>query len=69
MKIAEMNNCIEKMRELYKFDDTKTHVRIERSFERSVDDRVQVFTEDDNGTEITMSRRIDELVEVGGMNE
>lgn len=29
MKISEMNNCIEKMRECYKFDDDKTEIRIE----------------------------------------
>lgn len=28
MKISEMNNCIEKMREVYKFDDDKTEIRI-----------------------------------------
>lgn len=28
MKIAEMNNCIEKMREIYKFDDEKTEIDI-----------------------------------------
>ena len=28
MKITEMNNCIEEMRECYKFDDDKTEIRI-----------------------------------------
>ena len=28
MKITEMNNCIEKMRECYKFDDDKTEILI-----------------------------------------
>ena len=27
MKITEMNNCIEKMRECYKFDDNKTEIK------------------------------------------
>lgn len=69
MKIAEMNNCIEKMRELYNFDDTKTYIRLVRGFEQCVDNRVEISTKDDNGTEIQMSRRVDELVEVGGMND
>lgn len=28
MKISEMNNCIEKMRECYKFKDDETEIRI-----------------------------------------
>lgn len=28
MKITEMNNCIEKMRECYKFDNDKTEIRL-----------------------------------------
>lgn len=62
MKIAEMNNCIEKMREIYKFDDEKTEIRIGR-IEVVRDDTVNVYTKDENGTEISLSRRIDELVE------
>ena len=60
-----MNNCIEKMRELYNFDDTKTYIRVVRGTERCVENTVEIFTIDNNGTEITMSRRIDEIVEVG----
>ena len=28
MKISEMNSCIEKMRECYKFDDDKTEIML-----------------------------------------
>ena len=30
MKITEMNNCIDKMRECYSFDDDKTEIRLWR---------------------------------------
>lgn len=69
MKIAEMNNCIEKMREIYNFDDTKTYIKLDRGMNICADQYVQVSTTDANGTEIEMSRRIDELVEVGEPND
>lgn len=60
MKISEMNNCIEKMRECYKFDDDKTEIRIGDIMNRS-DGYVTVGTRDENGTQIEMTRRADEL--------
>lgn len=62
MKIAEMKNCIEKMREIYKFDDVKTEIDI-GSVKSMNDGYVSVYTEDENGTSIKLIRRIDELVE------
>lgn len=60
MKITEMNNCIEKMRECYKFDDDKTEIYIGDI--RSGSNRyVTVCTKDDNGTQIEMTRYADEL--------
>lgn len=60
MKIAEMNNCIEKMRKCYKFDDDKTEIRL--NIVSSGSDRyVSVCTTDENGTQIEMSRYADEL--------
>lgn len=63
MKISEMNNCIEKMRECYKFDDDKTEICIGDI--RSGSNRyVTVCAKDDNGTQIEMTRYADELVNV-----
>lgn len=60
MKISEMNNCIEKMRECYKFDDDKTEIFIGDI--RSGSSRyVTVCAKDDNGTQIEMTRYADEL--------
>ena len=60
MKISEMNNCIEKMRECYKFDDDKTKICIGDI--RSGSSRyVTVYAKDDNGTQIEMTRYADEL--------
>lgn len=60
MKITEMNNCIEEMRKCYKFDDNKTEIRIGNMM--NVSDRyVTVGTRDENGTQIEMTRRADEL--------
>ena len=53
MKITEMNNCIEEMRKCYKFEDDKTEIRLGRC--------VTVGTRDENGTQIEMTRRADEL--------
>lgn len=62
MKITEMNNCIEKMRECYKFDNDKTEIRLGDWMSR--DGRyVSVRAEDENGTQIEMTRYADELDE------
>ena len=60
MKITEMNNCIEKMRECYKFDDNKTEIRIGDMMSGS-SRYVAVGTRDENGTQIEMTRRANEL--------
>ncbi len=62
MKISEMNNCIEKMRECYKFDDDKTEIRIGDLIGKSPR-CVNVYTKDENGTQIEMTKYADELVE------
>ena len=62
MKITEMNNCIEKMRECYKFDDDKTEILIGDMM--SVSNRyVTVCAMDENGTQIEMKIYADELVD------
>ncbi len=63
MKIAEMKNCIEKMREIYKFDDKKTEIDLGSLGESYRKDFVEVATVDENGTKIIMTRRVDEIVE------
>lgn len=60
MKISEMNNCIEKMRECYKFDDNKTKIRLGDMINGS-NRYVTVSVRDENGTQIEMSRYADEL--------
>lgn len=60
MKISEMNNCIEKMRECYKFDDDKTEIRTGDMMSGS-SRYVAVGTRDENGTRIEMTRYADEL--------
>ena len=63
MKISEMNNCIEKMRECYRFKDDETEIRIGDI--KSISSRyVTACTKDDNGTQIEMTRYADELVNV-----
>lgn len=61
MKITEMNNCIEKMRECYKFDDDKTEIILGNIPSGGYDRYVTVGTRDENGTQIEMTRRADEL--------
>ena len=57
-----MKNCIEKMRECYKFDDDKTEILIGDMM--SVSKRyVTVCARDENGTQIEMKRYADELVD------
>lgn len=63
MKIIEMKNCIEKMRECYKFDDDKTEIRLGDLMSGGNGRCVSVATKDENGTQIEMSRYADELVE------
>nr|DAQ34622.1 MAG TPA: hypothetical protein [Caudoviricetes sp.] len=60
MKITEMNNCIEKMRDCYKFDDNKTEIRLGDMIS-GFDKYVTVCTRDENGTQIEMTRHADEL--------
>lgn len=65
MKIAEMKNCIEKMREIYKFDDEKTEIELEMDMDYMDRTRfVKIRTIDENGTQVVLARRADELVEI-----
>lgn len=60
MKITEMNNCIEKMRECYPFEDEKTEIWIDNR--NKIDNAVVCLRANDgNGTEIKMTRPIDSL--------
>nr|DAE77773.1 MAG TPA: hypothetical protein [Bacteriophage sp.] len=61
MKISEMNNCIEEMRKCYKFDDNKTEIRLGNIPSGDYDRYVTVGTRDENGTQIEMTKRADEL--------
>ena len=63
MKVTEMNNTIEKMRECYKCDDDKTEIRLGDMRDIGNGRCVSVATRDENGTKIEMSRYADELVE------
>ena len=56
-----MNNCIEKMRDCYKFDDNKTEIRLDNIPSGDYDRYVTVGTRDENGTQIEMTKRADEL--------
>lgn len=59
MKISEMNNCIEKMRECYRFKDNETEIRLANSV--SLDDTcVYISTRDENGTKIEMTKAVGE---------
>lgn len=60
MKISEMNNCIEKMRKCYNFDDDKTEIILGDMINGS-NRYVTVSVRDENGTQIEMSRYADEL--------
>lgn len=60
MKITEMNNCIEKMRKCYNFDDDKTEIILGDMINGS-NRYVTVSVRDENGTQIEMSRYADEL--------
>lgn len=56
-----MNNCIEEMRKCYKFDDNKTEIRLGNIPSGDYDRYVTVGTMDENGTQIEMTKRADEL--------
>ena len=60
MKITEMNNCIEEMRKCYKFEDNKTEITLGDATSSSAR-CVNVYTMDENGTQIEMTRYADEL--------
>lgn len=62
MKITEMNNCIEEMRKCYKFKDDKTEITLGDSTSSSTI-CVNVYTNDENGTRIEMTRIADKLEE------
>lgn len=57
-----MNNCIEEMRKCYKFDDDKTEITLGDSMSSSTR-CVNVYTKDENGTRIEMTRIADKLEE------
>ena len=61
MKITEMNNCIEEMRKCYKFNDDKTEIHLESPISKG--NYVFICTKDENGTQIEMTRHIDEIRE------
>ena len=65
MKITEMKNCIETMRECYDFDDTKTEINLAYDIVANAFSRTVVLkTIDKNGTEIEMSRRADRMIDL-----
>lgn len=55
-----MNNCIEEMRKCYNFKDDETEIRLTDMISHD-DKHVCVSTKDENGTQIEMTRRADEL--------
>ena len=63
MKISEVNNCIEKMRKCYKFEDDKTEIRLGDLRDMGNGRYVSVATRDENGTQIEMTRIADRLEE------
>ena len=63
MKISEINNCIEKMRKCYKFEDDKTEIRLGDLRDVGNVRYVSVATRDENGTQIEMTRIADRLEE------
>ena len=58
-----MNNCIEKMRKCYKFEDDKTGIRLGSMQSGGFDRCITVCVRDENGTQIEMTRYAGELVE------
>lgn len=63
MKMSEINNCIEKMRKCYKFEDDKTEIRLGDLRDVGNVRYVSVATRDENGTQIEMTRTADRLEE------
>lgn len=51
------------MRECYSFDDDKTEIWLGEDVRSSCNRYISVYTKDENGTQIEMTRRADELVE------
>ena len=51
------------MRECYSFDDDKTEIWLGEDVRSSCNRYISVCTKDENGTQIEMTRRADELVE------
>lgn len=60
MKITEMNNCIEEMRKCYKFEDDKTEITLGDATISSAR-CVNVYTKDENGTRIEMTKYVNKL--------
>lgn len=58
-----MNNCIERMRDCYRFKDDETEIHI-GDIKNCSSRYVTVYTKDGNGTRIEMTRYADELVNV-----
>ena len=63
MKISEVNNCIEKMRKCYKFEDDKTEIRLGDLRDMGNVIYVSIATRDENGTQIEMTRIANRLEE------
>ena len=61
VKITEMLNCIEQMRECYKFDNDKTEIRLGDWNDCGEGRIIQVVTEDENGTVVMLKKYVDEL--------
>lgn len=57
-----MNNCIEEMRKCYNFDNDKTEITLGDATSSSARS-VNVYTKDENGTQIEMTRMADKLEE------
>ena len=63
MTIHEMNVCIEKMRKCYKFNDNNTAIEFEPNLLAGEKNAcVTVYTCDQNGTEIKMTKKVDHTV-------
>lgn len=61
MKISEMNNCIETMRDCYNFKDDETEIAINGYMPNCDGLRVCVCTKDKNGTKIEMTKYLDKI--------
>jgi hypothetical protein len=63
MKISEMNNCIEEMRDCYRFKDDETEIRLANAISHD-DECIYISTRDENGATIETTRCVDKLVNV-----